>query len=395
MRRRLTLCLLGFGPLLWLLIGDTAVWQAEADERPTRPVTPSIVALEAAAEPATPIRAVSLTDTRDRVADAEVALQLATLQKQNDDRSLQEAQAGMEEIRQEARDIADTTVRSAVNTYRHNELDVGLLELTDLNAGLRANALGDAALVADTEVFKSFYAKQKDLEIAQAELAVRAGVNRELSSRVVELQQVLEAEQSWLAELEETNIQQLARRDSVKASTWAQNRGRKQGFYLLTCPVAGQHSFIDSWGFARSGGRRHKGVDILASTGTPVVAPVSGVVGAPIEQGRRAFVPSPRPVRQLLLRHPHVGLRQVRAGQRRRGDRLRGKTTATRPAFRTSISRFTPAAGAIRSIHTSTPLPSAPAPTDGSVDRSMRDVSPSGETRGPSEAKDAQAPMEC
>ncbi len=155
---------------------------------------------------------------------------------------------------------------------------MGLLELTDLNAGLRANALGDAALLADAQVFKSFYAKQKDLEIAQAELVVRTDVNRELSSRVVELQQALEAEQSWLAELEEANIQQLARRDSVKASTWAQSRGRKQGFFLLTCPVAGPHSFIDSWGFPRSGGRRHKGVDILASPGTPIVAPVSGVV---------------------------------------------------------------------------------------------------------------------
>lgn len=278
MRRRLTVCLLGLGSILWLLIGDGAVRWADAEQSAPRTFQPSIVALEAAVEPAAPIRAASLVDTRDRVADAEVALQLATLQKQNDDRSLLEAQAGVEEIREEARDIADTTVRSAVNTYRHNELDVGLLELTDLNAGLRANALGDAALVADAEVFKSFYAKQKDLEIAQAELIVRTDVNRELSSRVVELQQALEAEQSWLAELEEANIQQLARRDSVKASTWAQNRGRKQGFYLLTCPVAGPHHFIDSWGFPRSGGRRHKGVDILASTGTPIVAPVSGEV---------------------------------------------------------------------------------------------------------------------
>jgi hypothetical protein len=44
------------------------------------------------------------------------------------------------------------------------------------------------------------------------------------------------------------------------------------------CPVAGPVSFIDSWGAPRSGGRTHKGVDMFAARGTPVVAPVSGTV---------------------------------------------------------------------------------------------------------------------
>lgn len=46
----------------------------------------------------------------------------------------------------------------------------------------------------------------------------------------------------------------------------------------MVCPVAGPHSFIDSWGAPRSGGRRHKGVDMMARIGVPVVAPVSGTV---------------------------------------------------------------------------------------------------------------------
>jgi len=37
-------------------------------------------------------------------------------------------------------------------------------------------------------------------------------------------------------------------------------------------------NFIDSWGYARSGGRAHKGTDMMAAYGTPTVAPVSGRV---------------------------------------------------------------------------------------------------------------------
>jgi peptidoglycan LD-endopeptidase LytH len=46
----------------------------------------------------------------------------------------------------------------------------------------------------------------------------------------------------------------------------------------IVCPVQGAVSFVDSWGSSRSGGRGHEGVDMMAATGTPTVAPVSGDV---------------------------------------------------------------------------------------------------------------------
>lgn len=46
----------------------------------------------------------------------------------------------------------------------------------------------------------------------------------------------------------------------------------------MACPVDGFHSFTDTWGAPRSGGRRHEGVDMLADRGTPVVAVEDGTI---------------------------------------------------------------------------------------------------------------------
>jgi murein DD-endopeptidase MepM/ murein hydrolase activator NlpD len=45
------------------------------------------------------------------------------------------------------------------------------------------------------------------------------------------------------------------------------------------CPITPGHtSFIDSWGFPRSGGRTHKGTDMMTSRGEPLLAVANGVV---------------------------------------------------------------------------------------------------------------------
>jgi len=45
-----------------------------------------------------------------------------------------------------------------------------------------------------------------------------------------------------------------------------------------SCPVSKPYSFVDSWGAARSGGRAHKGTDIMNPWGNKVHAIVDGVV---------------------------------------------------------------------------------------------------------------------
>jgi murein DD-endopeptidase MepM/ murein hydrolase activator NlpD len=55
----------------------------------------------------------------------------------------------------------------------------------------------------------------------------------------------------------------------------------------MACPVVGPVSFSDDWGAPRSDGRTHEGNDLVAPSGTPLVAIESGVVDqtTDVEQG--------------------------------------------------------------------------------------------------------------
>ncbi len=73
-----------------------------------------------------------------------------------------------------------------------------------------------------------------------------------------------------LAATEKTLLVRVASREERRAATTAR----------LVIPVAGvrERDLADSYGAARSGGRKHKGVDIFAAEGTPVLAAAGGVI---------------------------------------------------------------------------------------------------------------------
>jgi murein DD-endopeptidase MepM/ murein hydrolase activator NlpD len=272
---------LALGALAWLPTGTDATTAPVGSTSPlwALTITQQIADEQGATSLDIPtFNGLSLEQARERVNDTQVEFRVTELQKRSDDRNLAGAKLAVEELRTETLVIAEDTVENAITNYRQTDVDQSLLELQDLNAGLRANALGDAAITADTETFEVYRDKAKDLQLAEVNLEAEVEENEELSAQLGWLQERLESEQSWLAEMEERHIQTKAHTDSIRESTWDQLLGTKQGLYLRTCPVNGAHSFIDSWGFPRSGGRRHKGVDILADIGVPIVAPVAGTV---------------------------------------------------------------------------------------------------------------------
>ncbi|HEX2562699.1 MAG TPA: M23 family metallopeptidase, partial [Acidimicrobiales bacterium] len=106
-----------------------------------------------------------------------------------------------------------------------------------------------------------------------AQLAARSA---ELSGQLDELRAAKEYAEA-LARLEEARRQEEARREA-EAQAAANPTGPLTSGGGIVCPVQGAVHFTDTWGAARSGGRTHKGVDMMAAYGTPTVAPVSGRV---------------------------------------------------------------------------------------------------------------------
>ena len=110
--------------------------------------------------------------------------------------------------------------------------------------------------------------------IAEAEATARAA--EEAARLAAEAQAAAEAAAAEQAAAEQAAAEKAAadkaaaeRAAAEKAAAALRSRGR--------CPVPNA-TFTDTWGAARSGGRAHKGTDMLAPYGSPVYAVAPGVV---------------------------------------------------------------------------------------------------------------------
>lgn len=185
----------------------------------------------------------------DSLTDATVKQTLLGMDADRSAASLTELQTALAEYetlaaeQEEARDAAQTAKGDAEAS------------LADLDAALSAQARFATAV-------QEALADQADdpLPTDPAELAA-------LTSRQAEITVAIQAAAEARAAAEAARAAEEERRRKVEAG-------------LMFCPVdpATATNFIDSWGFARSGGRAHKGVDMMAAHGVATVAPVSGRV---------------------------------------------------------------------------------------------------------------------
>lgn len=99
----------------------------------------------------------------------------------------------------------------------------------------------------------------------------------EQRERLEALTEQLAADQADLeSELEQAEGE-VAALEVIAARQRTIDRGSQQGTYA--CPLDRHLThFVDSWGFPRSGGRRHQGTDIMGPMGAPVYAFTDGVI---------------------------------------------------------------------------------------------------------------------
>ena len=309
---------------------ERLAWPAVPSPFPTyRSIPPVLAAVLAllmlvAVVPADAQRTPGLDETRQRVQELTQGLSDAETELSEVERAIEAASVRVVALTGESSALTDVVVTSAIEEFIRADAGPGFLVSSDLNAARRAATLSDAAIGADAEAMERYVGLFEDLEIARVELEAKQSAAEEQLDALLALREELGVELARLEEIEKERLAEVERRRAAAqaaaeraaaaertaaAERAAANNGATTSSdatpsndggtssetttssgggatsvaatgtgTLKACPVAGAHSFIDSWGYGRSGGRRHKGVDMMASTGTPIAAPVGGTV---------------------------------------------------------------------------------------------------------------------
>lgn len=180
----------------------------------------------------------------------------------------------------QAQQIGGIAVDRAIEAYKGSNFEAAdVFESQDLlEASRKARLIGEVTK-KDTETIDRLEVEATDLRTEKEKLA----------RLLDEAQGIINAKRAAEARLEQRFAQLTNKRKALEARLAAQARrarsgpGRRFGIAApapvdgLVCPFPGS-SFTDSWGAPRSGGRTHKGTDMMGPYGAPLYAVTSGSV---------------------------------------------------------------------------------------------------------------------
>jgi murein DD-endopeptidase MepM/ murein hydrolase activator NlpD len=150
------------------------------------------------------------------------------------------------------------------------------------SAGTR-DAYMNALLIEDRDAVNELEYLQNDQSRLEAELqgllVSQTQMKSELQAQVDQVMGELDAaNQEYQALYSQWQREEAARQAAAAAASHSSAGISTHG---RACPVAGGNTFRNSWGEPRPDGRSHHGVDMVAGTGTPLVAVESGVIRSP------------------------------------------------------------------------------------------------------------------
>ncbi|HSM02062.1 MAG TPA: peptidoglycan DD-metalloendopeptidase family protein [Acidimicrobiia bacterium] len=117
-------------------------------------------------------------------------------------------------------------------------------------------------------------AVRAEIEALQSDLIAEG---ERLAGLETEMSAVVERMDALLAEAQAEYDAARQARDTAETRFEAEQARAR----IFLCPVDGPVAFSDTWGAPRSGGRRHTGQDLIARTGTPLVAVKDGWIKWP------------------------------------------------------------------------------------------------------------------
>lgn len=248
---------------------------------------------------------------------------------------LSRLEADRDRARAELAALQDQVATIVVEQYIDADGPAPVLPGADLNEQAKAEALARMVTQSDTDALDEYRTVQARIDAATAEIEARLAEQQELVDQLAASQAELERQLAVLEEAERQRLEEERRRaeeaareaaaaaDREAAAEQAATLARQQAARDagaaaaaatppvttaataeaspattvpppapdtpaepivaapsgggMVCPVPGS-AFIDSYGAPRPQGWAHQGVDMMAPSGTPIVAPVSGFV---------------------------------------------------------------------------------------------------------------------